>query len=40
VVPDDVQDHESVYIGQLIDLYQQRSGKMFADPIAVLQHPD
>jgi hypothetical protein len=40
VAPDAVQAEEAAYIGQLVELYGERAGQVFAGPDGVLQHPD
>jgi hypothetical protein len=40
VAPDLVQEEEAVYVGQLMDLYTQRSGLTFSGPNDALQHAD
>lgn len=40
IAPDEVQEHESSYIGQLVDLYSERSGESFVGPDSVLAHPE
>jgi hypothetical protein len=40
VAPEAVQEEETNYIGQLIELYEQRSRESFANLAAVLAHPE
>ncbi|MEI8703295.1 hypothetical protein LRP31_34285 (plasmid) [Mesorhizobium mediterraneum] len=37
VAPDQLQDHESAYISQLVDIYGECAGSKFENPAAVLQ---
>jgi hypothetical protein len=40
VAPPTLQSEEAVYVGQLVDLYAQRSGETFSGPDDVLRHMD